>query len=355
VTVTGTATDPSGVASVTVNGEAMVLGADGSFGTTLNDLPHGENQIEITATDMQGNSVTIRRTVVVLECENDEPPVITAAVSPAANGYGWNNTDVTVTFSATDDSEVVSVTAPQTLTEEGALQSVTGTATDDGGNSSSITVSGISIDKTAPDVTGSPDRAPNANGWYSAPVLITFTSSDALSGIDTAASPVTLAGEGAGQSASGTSTDKAGNSATATVSGINIDLSAPVVLTTQSLSCIWPPNHKMVPVTVGGQIADLSGGQTIQGFTITSNEPDDSKGDGKSIGDCNGQDGYTSPAVFLTPVAVAANGTFSFNVNLRAERQGGSTGRVYTISWNVADLAGNTTPVSVTVCVPHNQ
>ena len=81
--------------------------------------------------------------------------------------------------------------------------------------------------------TGSASPAPNANGWNNTPVTVTFTCSDALSGLAPGSPPppTTLSSEGAGQSAAGICTDVAGNSASATVSNINIDLTAPEAYT----------------------------------------------------------------------------------------------------------------------------
>src|SRR5258705_445520 len=57
-------------------------------------------------------------------------------------------------------------------------------------------------------------------------VNVSFSGADALSGAASLSSPTTL-GEGANQSVVGTITDKAGNTATFTVSNINIDETAP--------------------------------------------------------------------------------------------------------------------------------
>jgi hypothetical protein len=58
---------------------------------------------------------------------------------------------------------------------------------------------------------------------------VTFTCSDSLSGLAAGSppAPTILSTEGTGQSASGTCTDVAGNPASATVSNIKIDLTAP--------------------------------------------------------------------------------------------------------------------------------
>ncbi|MDT0214749.1 PxKF domain-containing protein [Rothia sp. ARF10] len=155
-------------------------------------------------------------------------PDISHSQEPAANGNGWNNTDVAVSFSCADQvdlSGLASCTPPQSLTSEGRAQQVTGTATDHAGNSSSRRRT-VNIDKTAPSITGAPDRAANAAGWYKDDVTVSFEAKDTLSGIDTVTGPQPL-GEGANQKADGTATDNAGNTASTSVTGINVDKTKP--------------------------------------------------------------------------------------------------------------------------------
>ena len=113
-------------------------------------------------------------------------------------------------------SGIDTVTGPQHL-GEGADQSVDGTATDNAGNSASTTVSGINVDKTAPNLSAAPTTSPNENGWYNTDVTQTWSADDALSGLagDKPADSV-LSTEGEGQTASASVTDKAGNTTSAT-------------------------------------------------------------------------------------------------------------------------------------------
>jgi large repetitive protein len=76
----------------------------------------------------------------------------------------------------------------------------------------------------------------NVNGWNNTDVTVTFACADPgpasggqASGIKSSRSPVTKSTEGADQSVAGTATDKADNSASTTVSGINIDKTAPTL------------------------------------------------------------------------------------------------------------------------------
>jgi hypothetical protein len=80
-------------------------------------------------------------------------PVITYSVSPTSNLAGWNNSNVTVTFSCADAlSGVANCSSPVTVSMETAGQTVTGTAMDRAGNSQTATAV-VKLDKTAPTVS----------------------------------------------------------------------------------------------------------------------------------------------------------------------------------------------------------
>ncbi|MEJ5224625.1 MAG: HYR domain-containing protein, partial [Anaerolineales bacterium] len=179
-----------------------------------------------TCKDTSGNTASDTQTGISID---KTKPSASASRTPAANAFGWNNVDVTVSFSGTDGLSGIDFCSADQVFGEGAGQTASGTCTDKAGNvSDAAVVENINVDKTAPTISGAPDRAPNANGWYNADVTVSFTCNDALSGVDACTAPVTL-GEGAAQSVLGSVTDKAGNSASATVSGINIDKTAPVI------------------------------------------------------------------------------------------------------------------------------
>jgi hypothetical protein len=183
-----------------------------------------------TATDNAGNTASITIENINIDKTN---PTITGSRTPLTNSFGWNNVDVTVHFECQDSlSDIDSCPADTVLDLEGADQFVTGTAYDKAGNSESDTVSDINIDKTVPTISATPIPAANANGWNNGAVTVQFTCGDALSGVDACPADAQLTSEGAGQSVSGTAYDKAGNSATATATGINIDLTQPTVAIT---------------------------------------------------------------------------------------------------------------------------
>ena len=97
---------------------------------------------------------------------------------------------------------------------------------------------------------------------------------------------------------------------------------------------LWPPNHKMVDVTVNYG-ATNSCSAPVCTLTVSSSEPVDGAGDGN-----------TSPDW----VVVDAH-----HVQLRAERSGNGDGRVYTITITCKDTAGNMASSTATVTVAHDQ
>ena len=207
-----------------VTDEQSSVSSMAGCGSSAVNSDTAESTFTCSATSAGGTatqSVTIRRDATA--------PTISGLATPAAVN-GWNTGDVTVSFTCVDGlSGVASCGTDTTLTADGAAQSVTGTAVDNAGNSASATVSGINIDKTAPIISGEATTLPNGSGWYNGDVRVEFTCSDALSGLASCGPNENLVGDGAGQSVSGTAVDNAGNLASATVSGINIDKTAPTL------------------------------------------------------------------------------------------------------------------------------
>jgi hypothetical protein len=203
-------------------------------GTTTVSVPlsgSGSGTVSYWAVDKAGNVESTNSET--LKWDNIAP-TITHALSPHPNGDEWNNSDVTVTFAAKDDDQgsgvaAGSLTAPVTVSTETSGQLVTGTAKDTAGNVGTDAVM-VKLDKTKPTITAAITSGTiGNNGWYVGPVTVSFTCSDALSSVATCPDPVVLSANGGGQSASGTATDRAGNTASATLSGVRIDQEAPTL------------------------------------------------------------------------------------------------------------------------------
>jgi hypothetical protein len=195
----------------------------------------GSNPVSGTATDKAGNSAS---TSVTVNLQPSVLPTITAAASPSPNGNGWNNSTVTVTFTCTAGSyPIATCPSPVPVTTQAANQQICGKAVDTQGNSSAQACATVSLDETAPTITAAVSPAPVGGINYGS-ATVTFTCSDALSGVATCSSPVTDTTIGSNQKISGTVTDKAGNSTSTSVT-LNIQ---PVVLPTISAAATPAPN-----------------------------------------------------------------------------------------------------------------
>jgi hypothetical protein len=219
VTVQFTAGDDlSGIASVSPD-------------ATLSSEGAGQS-VTGTVTDQAGNTASI--SLDEINIDKTAPTIAaTRAAGSEANSYGWNNSDVTVQFTAGDDlSGIASVSPDATLSSEGAGQSVTGTVTDQAGNTASITLDEINIDKTAPTISGGISSADSTTGWYNtttgAPVA-QYTASDDGAGLASDATGAFTFAEGTGLSHTFTVTDKAGNSNSVSFADIKVDLTMPVI------------------------------------------------------------------------------------------------------------------------------
>ncbi|HJR79493.1 MAG TPA: PxKF domain-containing protein [Anaerolineales bacterium] len=161
-------------------------------------------------------------------------PVISYVLNPASpdGNNGWYKSNVTLTWSVSEPESAGSLVktgcVDQNITSDQAATTYSCSATSDGGSAAQVDVT-IKRDATAPTISGSASPTPNGAGWNNTNVDVTFTCNDNLSGIASCGPDDTLSSEGAGQSVSGTAVDNAGNSAGSTVSGINIDKTAPSV------------------------------------------------------------------------------------------------------------------------------
>src|SRR5881396_2294696 len=202
-----------------------------------------------------GCGLTLR----IIGVDNDLP-LITAAASPPVNAAGWNNTDVRVTFTCADAiSAIARCSDPVTVTTEGAGQVVSGTAVDIAGNQSSVSIT-LNIDKSRPVVSAVVSPPANAAGWNNTDVRVSFTCTDATSGIARCPDPVTLSTEGAGQVVSGTAVDIAGNQSSVSVA-LNIDKTSPAasaVLSPPANAAGWNNTDVRVSFTCGDATSKIA-------------------------------------------------------------------------------------------------
>jgi hypothetical protein len=150
--------------------------------------------------------------------DTDAPVVTSATPDRAPDGGGWYRAPVTVAFSGNDTtSGIASCTSATYSGPDSGSAAVSGTCRDNAGNVSAPASFGLRYDTTAPSVTATPSRPPDANGWYSHPVDVTFAGTDGGSGISSCTAPATYSGPDSSKvDVSGGCVDAAGNKATAT-------------------------------------------------------------------------------------------------------------------------------------------
>jgi len=137
-----------------------------------------------------------------------------------------------------------------------------------------------------------------------------------------------------------TATDGSGNSASCSATVAVIDTTPPVIEVALNRSVLWPPNHKFHDIVASVTVSDECDPEA--GFTLVSIESDESpngRGDGNTPQD----------------IRDASYGEPDLTFALRAERQGGGDGRVYTITYRATDAAGNEALGTAEVRVPHDR
>ncbi|KRF43901.1 glycoside hydrolase [Paenibacillus sp. Soil787] len=354
VTVTLTASDSgSGVAGTyyTVDGGAE------QQGTSVTITAEGNHMISYWSVDKIGNAESPHTAVVQLDKTS---PTITGAPTTSANASGWYPSDVTVHFTCTDAlSGTASCAQDSTISTEGANQRVKGDAADSAGNTASVTVNGISIDKTAPTTS---DNAPA--GWSNKDVTVTFTASDSGSGVAGTYYTVDGGAEQQGTSVAITvegnhtisywSVDKVGNTESPHTAVVQIDKTAPSLNLVLDKTTLWPPNHQLITVTASVYTNDsLSGISSIVLTSITSNEPDNGLGDGDKTNDIQGAQFGTLDTEFMLRAEQSDNDNNKDNHN--DKNKGKDKGRIYTVTYTAIDFAGNKTTNTATVKVSNNQ
>jgi hypothetical protein len=205
--------------TVTLNGVQVV--GPGNFNKNVSEVdvpitPQAFNTLSVQVRGQPGGVLAIE----IVGVDND-PPIISASISPLPNAAGWNSSNVTVSFTCSDKtSGVAFCPAPVAVTTEGGSQVISGTATDLAGNTATASVT-VNLDKTPPNIFATVTPPPDASGWNSSAVTVNFACSDALSGVASCATPVMVTNEVVNDVITGMATDLAGNTASASVT-VNI-------------------------------------------------------------------------------------------------------------------------------------
>ena len=186
-------------------------------------------------------------------------------------------------------------------------------------------------DTTPPEVTPTVSGTSSGDGWYTSNVAVSWSVSEADSDVTRSGCDAqTVTSDTAGTTFTCTATSAGGTTSSSVT--IKRDTTGPAITSaTANPGMLWPPNNKMVAVTVTADASDAGAGSvTCIVDSVSSNE-------GGSAHE---------PDVELTG---------NLTLNLRAEREGKGSGRVYTIQVSCKDAAGNASSRTTTVSVPHDQ
>jgi hypothetical protein len=326
------------VLAVTMNGK--------DFSATVLPVP-GWNTFEITATDLAGNPSSQKRSVLF----DDQKPSL--SITQPEKDIRTNRSSITIGGNASDPVTAVGVTigvdgktyTPQVIgdifsqivefTEE-KLYPITVTATN-GVGTQTTAQRNVIFDKTPPNLTidpvTTPTNAPSqlVTGTREEGATVNVTCSTATVGPveypAITAWKTTLSSLTQGENRITAETaDLADNRSTAIATILYVPKAADVTVSA-SPQQLWPPDKKLVPVTITGDVVTF--GSDVKDVLITvADEYGKFNLQGLKFGD---------------------------TVMLEAWRDGNDMdGRVYTITAAATDGAGNRTTRSTTVVVPHD-
>jgi subtilisin-like proprotein convertase family protein len=314
--------------------------ASGSF------FPVGTTPVAVTGTRADNSTTTTSFNVTVVDTED---PTVTAPANLTVNtGPGSTSCGVVI-----PDSDLGAATAhdncafgvARTGVPAGNLfpvgtTSVTYKVTDASGRTASATQTVTVFDDTPPTITAPSNIVASAPansceatvnpGTPSAGDNCAFT----VAGVRSDSQPLGAPYPVGTTTINWTVTDASGNTASAAQTIKINDVTPPTLGTvTASPNSLWPPNHQMVDVALAYTSGDGCPATCV--VSVTSNEPVNGTGDGDTAPDW----------VVVSPTLV----------QLRSERAGGGSGRVYTINVTCTDASGNSTSKSTTVSAPHSQ
>jgi uncharacterized lipoprotein YddW (UPF0748 family) len=209
-----------------------------------------------------------------------------------------------------------------------------------------VTTADAHIENIAPETTASinPSSPNGANGWYISDATVSLAATDDCTGIanteystdggatwQSYTEPLTISAEGV-TTISYRSIDRAGKTEETKSLTVKIDKTAPSALISANPSSIFPPNGKIVTVTISGQATDGISGLAGVSYTVT--------------------DEYGSPLAIAPRTLEGASATWTDVLGVEARRRGNDKdGRLYTVTATITDEAGNATTASATITV----
>jgi hypothetical protein len=212
---------------VAVSGTDAMSGIASCTNATYSGPDSASASVGGTCTDNAGN---VSSTVTLAFQYDATPPSASPTPARAADAADWYNHPVDVVFSGTDAVSGVDTCTTATYSgPDSAATSLSGTCRDKAGNTATASFA-LRYDATPPSVTGAtPDRAPDANGWYNHRLLVSFAGADTTSGIASCDAPTYERPNDASAVVSGRCRDNAGNVSEPSAFAFKFDATPPKV------------------------------------------------------------------------------------------------------------------------------
>ncbi len=294
----------------------------------------GVTTLTCTATNLTGSDT--KAFSVTVNDLSSPPPVLTVPADITAEATSSSGAVVHFTVSATNGGVIVCSSTSGSTFPLGET-TVSCTATNAGGfdtGTFKVTV----VDTTPPELDLPADITEEATSASGAEVTYTASASDLVDGdVAVQCTPASGSMFALGTtSVSCTATDANGNTASGSFDVNVVDSTPPQILSVDATpGVLWPPNHQMVDVTVTVVAVDLVDPTPVSHIiSVTSNQPIEGTGDGD-----------TAPDWVITG---------PLTVQLRAERSQGKD-RIYTITVETVDSAGNAATATDTVVVTNSK
>lgn len=288
----------------------------------------GTTTVDCTATNLTGSVIKSFNVTVI----SGAAPEITVPANITAEATSPGGAVVTFTATATNGATIV-CTPPSGSTFALGTTTVNCTATNAGGSDSdSFTVT--VVDTTDPILSLPAEITAEATSAAGAAVTYVASASD-LADTDVAVqcTPASGATFALGTTTvSCSATDDSGNTATGSFDVTVVDTTPPQILSVEATpNVLWPPNHKMVDISVVVVAIDAVDPAPVSRIiSVSSNQPINGTGDGDIGPDWK----ITGP----------------LTVQLRSERSHG-VDRTYTITVETVDDSGNSSTATTTVIV----
>lgn len=296
-----------------------------------------------TATDVSGNSASDTQTITVID---DIPPTITLnGASSVTVECHTSFTDPGASASDNCAGAAVTVSGSVDINTPGTY-TLSYKATDAAGNQSQTLTRTVTVVDTIPPTIALNGASPMTVECHTGFTDPGATASDSCAGDLTSA--ITVSGS-VNPNVVGSYlltysvNDGQGHSASVSLTVNVVDTTPPVINLNGQNITFWPANHSYKTVNVTDLVASVTDScdtaiavSNVVISQVTSDEVENGNGDGNTLND----------------IVIASN---CKSVQLRAERDGGGNGRVYTITFKVKDASGNTTTKTAKVTVPKSQ